>query len=186
MHWCLFIWLITAPHSCILFLFLWSKVNNGPHIKLQYTSVGRTIVAKSYNSHIWIQMISRLEYIMLLNLPIIFSSNSFLFHLMFSFLFFLYSPPRSTIKLFTITNSLHYIHWLAMLYVALFLLLLLKFLNIHSLVMIVLVGKYINPEFTRIFIELQQKMATLEVCSWQWLPIAASVCSTTAAHKKME
>ena len=50
---------------------------------------------------------NRLEYIVLLNLPIILSSNSFLFYLLFPFLFFfilIYSPPtcRSTIKLLTI------------------------------------------------------------------------------------
>ena len=50
----------------------------------------------------------RLEYSMLLNLPIILSSNSFLFHLLFPFLFLfcsrILSPPRSAIKLLKITN----------------------------------------------------------------------------------
>jgi len=53
--------------------------------------------------------ITRLEYIMLLNLPIILSSNSFLFYLLFPFLLFfilIYSPPRSTIKLLIITNCI--------------------------------------------------------------------------------
>jgi len=40
----------------------------------------------------------------------------------------------------------------------------------------------------RILFELQQKMAALLECSWQWLPIAAKVAcgySTTVAHKKI-
>ena len=43
-----------------------------------------------------IQVINiRLEYIMLLNLPIILSSNSFLFYLLFPFFFLIYSPAGS-------------------------------------------------------------------------------------------
>ena len=60
---------------------------------------------------------NRLEYIMLLNLPIILSSNSFLFYLLFPFYYF----------------------------------------------------------FLLSFIKLQQNMAALQECSWQWLPIAAYV-----------
>jgi len=44
----------------------------------------------------------RLEYIMLLNLPIILSSNSFFY---FTFFVLIYSPPRSAIKLLTIVTG---------------------------------------------------------------------------------
>ena len=43
------------------------------------------------------RIMCRLEYIMLLNLPIILSSNSFLFYLLFSFLFLFYSSLFSLI-----------------------------------------------------------------------------------------
>jgi len=46
-------------------------------------------------------VINRLEYIMLLNLPITLSSNSLPIIPIF---ILIYSPPRSTIKLLTITN----------------------------------------------------------------------------------
>jgi len=58
----------------------------------------------------WMVKSCQVEYIMLLNLPIILSSNSFLSYLLYPFLFFftlIYSPHRSTIKQLTITNYMH-------------------------------------------------------------------------------
>ena len=52
--------------------------------------------------------------------------------------------------------------------------------------MIVLAVKQILNSQERILFELQQKMAALLECSWQWMPIAAKKtcgCSTTVAHK---
>ena len=145
---------------------------------------------------------SRLEYIMLLNLPIILSSNSLLFYLLFPILFFfilIYSPPRSTIKLLIITNyiihtQLHCIHWLAWncsIYKLLIMFqTLLKLLHIYiyiyiyiySLAMIVFAVK--NSQ-ERILFELQQKMTVLQECSWQWLHAHCSKKGTVAASSPL-
>jgi len=50
---------------------------------------------------------------------------------------------------------------------------------------VVLAGKQILNSQERVLIELQQKMAALQECSWQWLPIAASGCSITVANKEI-
>ena len=67
----------------------------------------KVIVLSQYN-----YAVIRLEYIMLLNSPIILSSNSFIFYLLFPFLFFFPPSNRSRIKLLTIANYIIYLNYI--------------------------------------------------------------------------
>jgi len=78
---------------------------------INYSSLKSTLF---YN-----RLTARLKYIMLLNLPFILSSNSFLFYLFFSFLFLfyshfilLYSHLFSTIKLLTIITTQYTLNYI--------------------------------------------------------------------------